>query len=151
VRKELLMFKFFCLFFAILFQLVLASPFANAGTTERFSEPSKIAEELTGVLAVGDAKLLAQRIVTIMGVQDQKASLEGAFGYIAGKKADYSEVVYDKWYGTSLRRIVSIASYSDLTFLYVRYTFKRTRDGWVLVNYDFKTETQDLFPQGYAP
>jgi hypothetical protein len=124
-------------------------PAAFAGSPEKFADTKEVADELSAYLAGGRTKQLSVRLAKLIGSPEQQINLENAFKLFEGKRADFSDVVFDKIYGTSLRKLVYLYPYSDLTFLYVRYTFKRMGDGWILSNYDFKTETQNLSPPDY--
>jgi hypothetical protein len=113
------------------------------------TDPDVIIEKLDAAISKGDTLKLAAELIVIMDTKEQKESLEGAFAYFRGKVPEISDRVLDKAYGTTIRRIVTYHAYSDLTVLYVRYTLKRFKQGWILVNFDFKTETQQLFPPDY--
>jgi hypothetical protein len=137
---------------AILFGAVLIciTPHTPVQAAPQFiSDANATIEKLDGTISTGDTQGLTDALVVLMGIQEQKDSLASAFAYFKGKKPDVSDKVFDKTYGTSIRRIVTYHSYSDMTVLYARYTLKRFKQGWVLVNFDYKTETQQLFPPDY--
>jgi hypothetical protein len=44
-------------------------------------------------------------------------------------------------------RVVSV---EDIGFVYFRFNFKMTGTGWVLANFNFKSETEELFPKDFV-
>ena len=65
------------------------------------------------------------------------------------KNFDFTKKVIDKDYSNALRQIVFYSYIKNLGFAYFRFNFKMTSTGWVLANFTFKDETNELFPRDF--
>jgi hypothetical protein len=50
----------------------------------------------------------------------------------------------------ALRQIVYYSYLEGLGFVYFRFNFKMTSTGWILANFSFKDETNELFPKDFT-
>jgi hypothetical protein len=66
------------------------------------------------------------------------------------KRIDFSKKVIDKEIGGALRQIMYYVYVEDVGFLYFRLNFKMTSTGWILANFTFKSETNELFPKDFT-
>jgi hypothetical protein len=61
----------------------------------------------------------------------------------------FMERVSDVKFGTALREVIYVALYKEFDYMYFRFTIKKNRDGWVISNFQFKSEPGELFPAGF--
>jgi hypothetical protein len=132
----------------IIVGLLFAASHAVAGSAKIVDDMDATALAMSE--AFGEDRLddFAGLLADLVGTPEQKASLQNTFGAFKGKKAELIDKVVDKSYGTSLRQIVYFLPYSDYNFLYLRFNFKRTGKGWIMANFWYKNETQEIFPPG---
>jgi hypothetical protein len=76
-------------------------------------------------------------------------NLQNALNALTGKKIEYSDKIVDNTYGKSLRQIVYYCFVENIGFIYFRFNFKMSGHGWILANFNFKTETNELFPKDF--
>ena len=62
----------------------------------------------------------------------------------------FVEKVHDSKYGTALREVIYVALYRQTDYMYFRFTIKKNRGGWMISNFEFKSEPADLFPKGFV-
>jgi hypothetical protein len=123
---------------------------AHAAQPKQLQDPAVFSEEIMRDFA-SRADEVAQRLAEAVGHPENVDGLRKALSPFEGKKADLSDKVIDKQYGTSLRQIVYYQYIPDIGFLYVRFNYKRTNTGWVLANFLYKTENMEIFPPGFGP
>ena len=129
--------------------LLFAVGRVEAGTAKIVDDMDAIALTMSKDFSEDRLDDVADMLTELVGIPEQKTSVENSFGLFKGKRADLIDKVVDKTYGTSLRQIVYFLSYSDNTFLYLRFNFKRTGKGWILANFWYKTEGVEIFPMGF--
>jgi hypothetical protein len=123
---------------------------AAAGSAKIIDDMDAVALTMSKAFSEDRLDEVAGMLTELVGIPEQKTSVQNSFGHFKGKRADLVDKVVDKTYGTSLRQIVYLLPYSDNSFLYLRFNFKRTGTGWILANFWYKTETQEIFPTGYV-
>jgi len=113
-------------------------------------DPDKYAAEVMRLLAKGDIAALAKTVTDSIGKPDSADSLKNALGMLGGKPIDYSDKVIDNTFGKGLRQIVYYSYVVNIGFVYYRFNFKMSSKGWILANFNFKTETNELFPKDFV-
>jgi hypothetical protein len=133
----------------LLLALSLATSAAIAALPA-ISDPDKYAAEVMALLTKGDVAALAKMVTDSIGKPDSADQLKNALGVLSGKPIDYSDKVIDNTFGKGLRQIVYYTFVDNIGFIYYRFNFKMTGKGWVLANFVFKTETNELFPKDFV-
>jgi len=110
--------------------LVLAFP-ASSAEPARIGDPDKFSEEIVQAISKKRPRDAADMQV-----------FEGSF--------DFTKKVIDKDYNGGLRQIVYYSYHEGLGFVYFSFNFKMTSTGWILANFSFKDETDELFPKGFT-
>jgi hypothetical protein len=77
-------------------------------------------------------------------------NLQNALNALASKKIGYSDKVVDHSFGKGLRQIVYYCFVENIGFVYFRFNYKMSDHGWILANFIFKTETNELFPKDFV-
>lgn len=94
---------------------------------------------------------IAGMITEALGRSEMGDEFKREFERLAGARVSVTDKVYDVTYGSSLRQIVYYTSLDRVAFVYLRFNFKRIGKGWVLVNFLFRDELSELFPEGFGP
>jgi hypothetical protein len=113
-------------------------------------DPDKYAAEVMRLLTKGDIPTLAKTVADSIGKPDSADQLKNALGILSGKPIDYSDKVIDNTFGKGLREIVYYSFIDNVGFIYYRFNFKMSSKGWILANFLFKTETNELFPKDFV-
>jgi hypothetical protein len=69
---------------------------------------------------------------------------------LESKKIDFAKKVIDKEFSNALRQIVYYAYVENIGFVYFRVNFKMTSTGWILASFNFKSETNEIFPKDFV-
>jgi len=77
-------------------------------------------------------------------------ALTNGLKLLEGRKIDFAKKVIDKDFSNGLRQIVYYAYVENIGFVYFRVNFKMTSTGWILANFNFKSETIELFPKDFV-
>ena len=128
--------------------LVLAIP-ASAAEPHRISDPDKFCEQVTQAISSNARGEAVDLVVNSIGKPELVSTLTNALQIFDGKNFDFTRKVIDKDYNGGLRQIVYYSYVENLGFTYFRCNFKMTNTGWVLANFAFKDETQELFPKDF--
>jgi hypothetical protein len=112
-------------------------------------DPDKYAAEVMQLLVKGDMATLAKTVTDSIGKPESADTLKNALGMLNGKTIDYNGKVIDNTFGKSLRQIVYYSFVDSVGFIYYRFNFKMSSKGWILANFNFKTETNELFPKDF--
>jgi hypothetical protein len=113
-------------------------------------DPDKYAAEVMQFLVKGDMATLAKTVTDSIGKPESADTLKNALGMLNGKTIDYNGKVIDNTFGKSLRQIVYYSFVDSVGFIYYRFNFKMSSKGWILANFNFKTETNELFPKDFV-
>jgi hypothetical protein len=113
-------------------------------------DPDKYAAEVMQLLVKGDVATLAKTVTDSIGKPESADTLKNALGMLNGKTIDYNGKVIDNTFGKSLRQIVYYSFVDSVGFIYYRFNFKMSSKGWILANFNFKTETNELFPKDFV-
>jgi hypothetical protein len=79
---------------------------AIGAEASRFSDPSVVAKQIIELAQSGQNEKLAFLINDAVGQSTASKDLENGLAIIKGKKADFSELVYEKKFGTSLWQMI---------------------------------------------
>jgi hypothetical protein len=137
----------FCL--ALIATLALTAP-AFADAPIRFQDPEKFAVGLFGTPPRINATQMAKTIAATVGKPSVADALEKPLSIFDGKKIEVFKKVVDNDYGGALRQIIYYVYLEDVAFFYFRFNFKMTGAGWMLSNFTFKSETEELFPKDFV-
>ncbi len=128
--------------------LALAVP-ASAAEPRRISDLDKFCEEIVQTISNKARREAADVITNSMGKPELSGTLANAMQVFEGKNFDFTKKVVDKGYNGALRQIVYYSYVENLGFAYFRFNFKMTSSGWLLANFAFKDETNELFPKDF--
>ena len=116
---------------------------------QRIDEPDKYADEIMALLSNNDLVSVSKKISDTVGNPSYAERLESALNALTGKKIDYTDKIVDNTFGKSLRQIVYYCFVENIGFVYFRFNFKMSSRGWILANFIFKTEINELFPKDF--
>ena len=135
-----------CLFGLLALSLHSAIAIAEA---QRIDEPDKYAGEIMALLSNNDVVSVSKKISDTVGNPSYAERLESALNALTGKKIDYTDKIVDNTFGKSLRQIVYYCFVENIGFVYFRFNFKMSSRGWILANFIFKSEINELFPKDF--
>lgn len=136
----------FCL--ALVIALAFTSS-AFADTALRIKDAEKFSSDIFGSPPRIDSADMAKKIATTVGKPSVAETLQKALSVLDGKKIDTLKKVRDEEFGGALRQIIYYAYLEDFGFIYFRFNFKLSSTGWILANFNFKSETEELFPKDF--
>ena len=119
------------------------------GQYRPIDNPEKFTADLVQTIANGAPDDAARTISEAIGQPAVLSKLQNAFQAFNGKKFDFSKKVIDNEIGGALRQIIHYSYVEQLGFIYFRFNFKMTSKGWVLANFSFKGETDELLPKDF--
>jgi hypothetical protein len=137
---------------ALCLALVVALAFTSsafADTASRLKDPEQFSRDVFGAPPRIDPAEMAKTIATTVGKPSVADTLEKALKVFDGKKVEAFTKVIDHDFGGVLRQIVYYAYIGDIGFVYFRFNFKMSGTGWILANFNFKSETEELFPKDF--
>src|SRR5262245_23950683 len=129
--------------------LVLAFP-ASSAEPARIGDPDKFSEEIVQTISKKRPRDAADMIANTIGKPDSSDSLLSFLQVFDSRSFDFTKKVIDKDYNGGLRQIVYYSYHEGLGFVYFSFNFKMTSTGWILANFSFKDETDELFPKGFT-
>ena len=135
-------------YLALIAALAFTAP-AFADTALRTQDPEKFISDLFGTPPRIAATETAKTVAATIGKPSAADALEKALKIFEGKKIETFNKVIDTDFGGALRQIVYYAYIEDVGFIYFRFNFKMTGTGWLLANFTFKSETEELFPKDF--
>lgn len=110
-------------------------------------DPGVFAVQLTVSLSRNEIRQAGQAIATAIGRPDMADHIAKSLALLEDKKFDFIRKVVDKEFYGALRQIVYYTYIENFGFIYFRFNFAMTSKGWILKNFFFKDETQDIFPK----
>lgn len=131
-----------------LFALCLLTAPGLADDPKPIADPEKFSEDILTDFAENRISDVATRMADVTGTPEQKLTFESIFRPLEGKKYEFRKKVVDKDYAGALRQIVHYAFVKEVGFVYFRFNYKQAGSGWILANFNFTTETTELFPPG---
>jgi hypothetical protein len=132
--------------FAAILALALS---ASAAEPRRISVPDQFCEQVLQTISNKPSREAADLIANSIGKPDASTDLAKFLQVFEGKNFDFTKKVLDKDYNGGLRQIVYYSYVENLGFSYFRFNFKMTSAGWILANFAFKDETNELFPRDF--
>jgi hypothetical protein len=128
--------------------LIASLPALGADPT-RVADPENFCAEILNAISSGKPNDAANLIATTIGRADSAGELMKFLKILEDKDFDFTKKVVDKDYNNALRQIVFYSYLKNLGFVYFRFNFKMTSTGWILSNFTFKDETNELFPRDF--
>jgi hypothetical protein len=132
-----------------LFALWLGVSIARADP-QYVPDPDKYAADIMQLLAEKNVASASKMISDTIGKPSYADNLQNALNALTSKNIDYSGKVIDNTFGKSLRQIIYYSFVENIGFIYFRFNFKMSSHGWILANFIFKTETNELFPKDFV-
>jgi hypothetical protein len=120
------------------------------GDAKPVEDPDKFSEEVMRMISANSFAEAGKMLAEATGQPIQTESVAKALQVLDGKRFDFSSKVFDNKFGNALRQIVYYAYVENIGFLYFRFNFKQTSRGWVVANFNFKSETIELFPKDFV-
>jgi hypothetical protein len=115
-------------------------------------DPDKWIEQALKNIAAGKTDDFAREFLKVI---DKPGSFDSFAGNlrVLGRMAPpvFVEKISDTTYGPALRQVMYVALYNRTDYMYFKFTIKKNRDGWLISNFEFKSEPGDLFPNGWGP
>jgi hypothetical protein len=138
------------LLLAMVFVLLGLGQSALADSAVRIQDPAKFCDEVFADVSHMDATEIAKKIAAAIGKPESSETLQNALKVLDGKKIDFIKKVIDNNIGGALRQIVFYSYVENLGFIYFRFNYKMSSTGWILANFTFKSETNELFPHDFV-
>jgi hypothetical protein len=123
---------------------------AFADPALRIQDPTKFSQDLLANISPFNAAEIARKVATTIGKPEAAETIGNELKLLDGKKIDISKKVVDRDINGALHQVVYNAYVENVGFLYFRLNFKITSTGWILANFNFKTETNELFPKDFV-
>jgi hypothetical protein len=120
-----------------------------AQTWRPIDNPEKFAADVVQTIANGASNDAAMTISEAVGQPNVLSAIQSALRVFDGKNFDFSKKVIDNEVGGALRQIIHYSYVEQVGFIYFRFNFKMTSKGWVLTNFNFKAETNELLPKDF--
>jgi hypothetical protein len=121
----------------------------KAQTFRPTDNPEKFAADVVQTIANGASNDAAKTLSEAIGQSGSLSAMQGALRAFDGKHFDFSKKVIDNEVGGALRQIIHYSYVEQVGFIYFRFNFKMTSKGWVLANFNFKSENAELFPKDF--
>ena len=112
--------------------------------------PDKFSEEIMRMIYENAVAAVGKAVAETVGQPSLATNIEGSLRVLGDKRFDFTSKVIDNEYGNALRQIVYYAYVENVGFVYFRFNFKRTSRGWIMANFNFKSETNELFPKDFV-
>jgi hypothetical protein len=138
------------LFRAALIVLIAFAGSAFADSAMRIQDPGKFCDDLFADISPFKSSQIAKKIAVAIGKPEATETMTNGLKLLDDKKIDFSKKVIDRDINNALRQIVYYAYVENIGFVYFRINFKMTSTGWILANFNFKSETNELFPKDFV-
>jgi hypothetical protein len=123
---------------------------AECAEVPRIPDAEEFSREVLSAISHNELRKVGEMIADKVGRQDAAATLLSALQPLEGKTLDFTKKVIDKDFDGALRQIVYYSYVPNIGFVYFRFNFKMTSTGWILTNFTYKSETQELFPKDFV-
>jgi hypothetical protein len=133
----------------LILALWLGTCIANA-EPQYITDPDKYAADIMKLLAEKNVASASKILSDTIGKPSYADNLQNALMAFSTKDIDYSDKVVDHVFGKGLRQIVYYCYVDNIGFIYFRFNYKMSSHGWILANFIFKTETNELFPKDFV-
>jgi hypothetical protein len=131
----------------IFFALTISS---LADSPARVQDPGRFCDDLFADISPFKPAEMATKVATAIGKPELTETLTNAMKLLESKKIDFAKKVIDKEFSNALRQIVYYAYVENIGFVYFRVNFKMTSTGWILASFNFKSETNEIFPKDFV-
>src|SRR4030081_158884 len=131
---------------AVIIFLALTVP-ALADASTSIPDPGKFCDDMFANVSPFKSGELAKKVSVAMGKPENTEAMANGLKLLDERKIDYSKKALDRDFGNALRQIVYYMYVENIGFVYFRLNFKVTSTGWILASFNFKTETNELFPK----
>jgi hypothetical protein len=112
-------------------------------------DPEQFANGFVHTLSTNGSREAAKVVADALGKPDISDNLRTVLQSFDGKAFDFTRKVFDRDFNNALRQIVIYSKVPNLGFIYFRFNFKMGKAGWILANFTFKDETNELFPKDF--
>jgi hypothetical protein len=131
--------------------LVFAAPPVHADI-EVVADPDQWIEQALKDITAGKTDDFARKYLKLIdktNIFDTFAGNMRVLGTIAPPA--FIEKVWEGRYGTSMRETIYLALYNRTDYVYFKFTAKKNHGGWLISNFEFKSEPAALFPKDFLP
>jgi hypothetical protein len=128
--------------------LALSIP-TYAAEPAHVADPDVFSNGLVRTLSTNGSREAAKMLADALGKPETTDGMQKAFQVFDGKTFDFSKKVVDRDFNNALRQIVVYSKVTNVGFIYFRFNFKMSKAGWILANFLFKDETNELFPKDF--
>jgi hypothetical protein len=136
---------------SVFFLVVGSSCLVNAQQWRALDDPESFGQNVLALINTGKSGEASELVARTLGANSESATaLEKELHSFSGRSAGFSAKVLDKEFNGALRQIVYYSYYKVGVFAYFRFNFKNTGSGWLLANFNYRTEIQELFPDDFA-
>ena len=132
----------------IIFFALTGSALADAPI--RIQDPGKFCDDMFANISQFRSGEVAKKVSVAMGKPENTEAMTNGLKVLDDRKIDYSKRAIDREFGNALRQIVYYMYVDNIGFIYFRLNFKVTSTGWILANFNFKSETNELFPKDFV-
>lgn len=136
----------------VLAALLAATPVSARAEIVVLQDPDKWIEEALADISAGKTDEFARNFLKIIDKPRMFDSFAGNLR-VLGRIAPpvFIEKISDAKYGPALRQVMYVGLYNQTDYMYFKFTLKKNRGGWLISNFEFKSEPGDLFPAGWGP
>jgi hypothetical protein len=136
--------------FRVVLVVIAFTNSAFADSFMRIQDPGKFCDDMFANISPFKSGDIAKKIATAIGKPDASETMANALKLLDGKQIDFAKKVIDKDFNGALRQIIYYAYVENLGFVYFRVNFKMSSTGWIMANFNFKSETNELFPKDFV-
>jgi hypothetical protein len=113
------------------------------------ADPEQFSNGFVHTLSTKGSREAAKVLADVLGKPDISDNLRTILQAFDGKTFDFTRKVFDRDFNNALRQIVVYSKVANVGFIYFRFNFKMSKAGWILANFTFKDETNELFPKDF--
>jgi hypothetical protein len=92
---------------------------------------------------------VSEKIATEIGEEQQTSSIKSYLDVFKNNDFKITKQVIDKNYEGVLWQIMYYSYVDRIGFTYTRFNYKMSDRGWILANFSFKSEVNELFPPNF--
>jgi hypothetical protein len=136
--------------------IVLAAVLALTGANARadvvvLKDPDAWIETALKDISAGKTDDFARNFLKLIDKPDIFDSFSGNLQVLSRiAPPAFMEKVQDVKYGAALREVIYLALYNQTDYMYFKFTMKKNSGGWLISNFEFKSEPADLFPKDFV-
>lgn len=115
------------------------------------ADPDKWIEQALQDISQGKTDEFARNFLTLIDKPNIFDSFAGNLRILGRIGAPvFMEKISDVKFGSVLREVIYLALYRRTDYMYFKFTMKKNRGGWLISNFEFKSEASDAFPKDFA-